>query len=86
MKLKWFYQIVLLSGAVCCAGVEKGAEKTVSPEKSQPVVRTISFTGKDAFDPEKKRQDVVDLIDKGQCFLAKNSFVEFVRRINTNGF
>jgi len=41
-----------------------------------------ALNGNDAFDAEKKRQDVVDLVEKGSAFLGNNSFIEFLRRIN----
>lgn len=44
--------------------------------------KEISFAGKDAFNSQKKRQDVIDLVNKGIEFLEKNSFIEFSRRIN----
>jgi hypothetical protein len=48
----------------------------------EPVFKKVSFTSKDAFDPQKKRQDVINLVARGIEFLEKNPFVEFARRIN----
>ena len=85
MKLQWLFQSMLLSG-VCCYAAEKMPLK-VLPNEKKPVMRSISFTGKDAFDPEKARQDVLDLIEKGCAYLEKNSFIQFAQRINeTNDF
>jgi len=61
----------------------------VSSEKLKPeqamfdrVSRNIVFTGKDAFDAEKKSKDVVELVERAAAFLEKNSFIDFIRKIN----
>lgn len=64
--------------------LEKAAPEQVSPEQVSPEEAThdISFTGKDAFDAEKKRNDVVAFVKKSKAFLEQNSLIEFLRRIN----
>lgn len=84
VKRQWLFLSVLLSAISYGAEAKNEAPRVESFTQKEPIVSRlgISFTGKDAFNPEKKRQDVLDLINKGTEFLAKNSFVEFVQRIN----
>lgn len=44
--------------------------------------KDISFEGKDAFDPEKKRQEVVAMVQKAETFLEKHSLIEFFQQVN----
>lgn len=90
MKRQWLFLSVLLSAGSYGAEVKNKvlANKVLTPvdlaapEKPIVLVNPISFTGKDAFDPAKKRQDVLDLIAKGEEFLKKNSFIDFAQRVN----
>jgi len=58
---------------------EQATPEQVTPEQA---THDISFVGKDAFDAEKKRKDVVAFVEKGKSFLEKNSLIELLRHIN----
>jgi signal transduction histidine kinase len=90
VKRQWLFLSVLLSVASYSAEVKNkvpankvSTQGDVSAQK-EPILlgNPITFTGKNAFDPAKKRQDVLDLMAKGEEFLKKNSFISFVQRIN----
>ena len=49
--------------------------------------RDISFAGKDTFDPDKKRKDVLALVKKGADFFEQQTLIDFLQKINyTNEF
>lgn len=77
--------VLPFSSLLCAKKKNKKITKDVPPQEMvvpEQASRDGMYTGKDGFDAEKKRQDVVDLVEKGSAFLDNNSFIEFLRRIN----
>jgi len=83
VKRQWLVGLgVVLSGTVYGVAEHNAQTNVAAAPKKAVEVRPVTFTGKDAFDPEKKRNDVLDLINRGAAYLEKHSFVELVRGIN----
>lgn len=83
------YLLVIFIGALSCSrfGVLASPD-LASPEAKQEDssvdqgFKDTTFSIKETFDPEKKRQDVVALLKRGSDFLEKHSLQELLWKIN----